>query len=322
MDNILQVQGLTKMYGENKVVDNFSFTIEKGHIYGLIGPNGAGKTTIMKMIAGTCMPTEGSIALFGSETDIDEKRGRASFMIEAPYLDGSMTARQNMEYIRYLRGVVKEERIDEILEFVGLANTGTKKAKYFSLGMRQRLGIGMALLPSPELMILDEPVNGLDPEGIVEVRNMLKKLCEEDGITILISSHLLSELSELCTDFAIIDKGKLIECISKEELEQKCRSYISVAANNIDRLATVIEQELAVKEYKVVDNNEIRIYERLDELETVSKTITDSGLILTRLNIEGENLEEYYLSKVTSSESGESDKPQKFRFKKLGKGGK
>lgn len=322
MDNILQVKGLTKIYGENKVVDNFNLTIEKGHIYGLIGPNGAGKTTIMKMIAGTCMPTSGSIALFGSEADIDEKRSRASFMIEAPYLDGSMTARQNMEYIRYLRGVAKEERIDEVLEFVGLANTGAKKAKHFSLGMRQRLGIGMALLPSPEIMILDEPVNGLDPEGIVEVRNMLKKLCEENGITILISSHLLSELSELCTDFTIIDKGKLIECISKEELEQKCRSYISVAANDINRLATVIEQELGIREYKVVENNEIRIYERLNELETVSKTITDSGLILKKLNTEGENLEEYYLSKVTSSGSGEDYKPQGFGFKKLGKGGK
>lgn len=322
MDNILQVKGLTKMYGKNKVVDNFNLTIEKGHIYGLIGPNGAGKTTIMKMIAGTCMPTSGSIALFGSEADIDEKRSRASFMIEAPYLDGSMTAKQNMEYIRYLRGVAKKERIDEVLEFVGLANTGAKKAKHFSLGMRQRLGIGMALLPSPEIMILDEPVNGLDPEGIVEVRNMLKKLCEEDGITILISSHLLSELSELCTDFTIIDKGKLIECISKEELEQKCRSYISVAADDIDRLATVIEQELGIKKYKVVENKEIHIYERLDELETVSKTITDSGLILTRLNTEGENLEEYYLSKVTSSGNGEDYKPQGFGFKKLGKGGK
>ncbi len=322
MDNILQVKGLTKIYGANKVVDNFSLAIEKGHIYGLIGPNGAGKTTIMKMIAGTCMPTVGSIALFGSEEDIDEKRSRASFMIEAPYLDGSMTARQNMEYIRYLRGVAKKERIDEVLEFVGLANTGAKKAKHFSLGMRQRLGIGMALLPSPEIMILDEPVNGLDPEGIVEVRNMLKKLCEEDGITILISSHLLSELSELCTDFTIIDKGKLIECISKEELEQKCRNYISVAVNDINRLATIIEQELGVKEYKVVDNNEIRIYERLDELETVSKTITDCGLILTKLNTESENLEEYYLSKVTPSGSGENYKMQKLGFRKPGKGGK
>lgn len=322
MEHVIKLEGLTKVYGNHKVVDNFHLTVERGHIYGLIGPNGAGKTTIMKMIAGTCMPDAGSIALFGDTKKIEDKRKRASFMIEAPYLDGSMTARQNMEYIRYLRGVAKKEWIDEILEFVGLSNTGKKKAKYFSLGMRQRLGIGMALLPSPEIMILDEPVNGLDPEGIVEVRNMLKKLCEEDGITILISSHLLSELSELCTDFTIIDKGQLIECISKEKLEQKCRNYISVAANDINRLATVVEQELGIQEYKVVENNEIRIYERLDELETISKIITENGLILTKLNTEGENLEEYYLSKVTASGSEAYEKTQKFNFKKLGKGGK
>ncbi len=322
MEHILQVKGLTKLYGKNKVVDDFSLTVEKGHIYGLIGPNGAGKTTIMKMIAGICMPNTGSIALFGGENHIDEKRSRASFMIEAPYIDGSMTARQNMEYIRYLRGVANKDRIDEILKLVGLANTGVKKAKHFSLGMRQRLGIGMALLSSPELMILDEPVNGLDPEGIVEVRTMLKRLCEENKITILISSHLLSELAELCTDFTIMDRGRLVECISKKELEQKCRNYIAVSANDINELAVVVEHKLGINEYKVMENNEIRIYERLDEIEAISKGITENGLIITKLVVAGESLEEYYLSKVTASGSGEAYQSQRFSLKNLIKRGK
>lgn len=321
METILQLKGLTKQYGDTKVVDNFSLSIEKGHIYGLIGPNGAGKTTIMKMIGGTCMPSSGSIAMFGSEDNLEKSRSRASFMIEAPYIDGSMTAEQNMEYIRYMRGVAKKEKIAEILEFVGLDKTGNKKAKLFSLGMRQRLGIGMALLPSPEIMILDEPVNGLDPEGIVEVRNMLRMLCYENGITILISSHLLSELSELCTDFAIIDHGCLVECLSKEDLNQKCRSFLSVSVDEdkTEQLTTILEQKLDIREYKVMEGNEIRIYEQLEDIRKISKTITDNGLTLTKLNLEGENLEQYYLSKVSASKQDADAKPSKKIFKRGGK---
>lgn len=314
MEYILQMEHLTKMYGRTAsrkaAVDDVSLAIEKGHIYGLIGPNGAGKTTMMKMIAGLTAQTSGTIALFGDSNNLDEGRNRMSFMLEAPYLDGSMTARQNMEYIRYMRGVARKERISEVLELVGLSDTGKKPVKQFSLGMRQRLGIGMALLPSPEIMVLDEPVNGLDPEGIVDVRNMLKKLCIEEGITILISSHLLSELSALCTDFAIINQGRLVESFSAEELEEKCRSFLTIRTNDVNRTAAVLEQKLQVKEYKVVENNEIRLFERLDEVEQVSKTITDNGLVLTKLVMEGQNLEEYYLSKVSVEEEETGTKGQ------------
>ncbi|MDE6625850.1 MAG: ABC transporter ATP-binding protein [Lachnospiraceae bacterium] len=300
------MEHLTKMYGKDTArkaaVDDVSLAIEKGHIYGLIGPNGAGKTTMMKVLAGLTAQTRGTITLFSDSSNLDEGRSRMSFMLEAPYLDGRMTAWQNMEYIRYVRGVASKERIFEVLELVGLADTGKKPVKQFSLGMRQRLGIGMALLPSPEIMVLDEPVNGLDPEGIVDVRNMLKKLSMEEGITILISSHLLSELSALCTDFAIINQGSLVESFSAEELEEKCRSFLTIRTNDVNRTAAVLEQELQVKEYKVVENNEIRLFERLDEVEKVSKTITKSGLILTKLVMEGQNLEEYYLSKVSVEE--------------------
>lgn len=300
MKYVLQTKNLTKIYDKTKVkvVNNFNLSMKRGHIYGLIGPNGAGKTTIMKMLAGIIMPDDGSIELFGNSNNLNKERSRMSFMIEMPYIDGSMNARQNMQYIRYIRGVADEKRIDEVLELVGLMDTRDKKAKLFSLGMKQRLGIGMSLLPSPEIMVLDEPVNGLDPEGIVDVRNILKKLCEEQGITILISSHLLSELSELCTDYIIINKGVLVENMSAEELDKKCRTYISVKTNDIERTAAILEQKAGITKYKVIENNEIHIYERLRDIEFISETITDNNLIITKLNTEGENLEQYYLSKV------------------------
>lgn len=304
MEEVLCLERLTKKYKKSKapVIDNFSLTIRRGHIYGLIGPNGAGKTTIMKMIAGLTVPTDGRITIFGDSENLAESRSRMSFLLEAPYLDNSMTALENMQYIRYVRGVAGEGRIKEVLAYVGLADTGKKSVKQFSLGMKQRLGIAMALLPGPEIMILDEPVNGLDPEGIVDVRNLLRRLCMEEGITILISSHLLSELSELCTDFVIMNHGKLVESFSDEELAERCRNFLTIRTNDMDKTLAVLEQTLHVTEYKVVEKDELRLFTHLDEVEKVSKTITDSGLILTKLVLEGENLEEYYLSKVSQEQ--------------------
>ena len=315
MSEVIKLSGITKQYGKKKVVENVNLTVEKGHIYGLIGPNGAGKTTIMKMLAGLSLPTEGSIELFGSGEHFDENRARTSFMLEAPHIEKGFTARENMEYIRRLRGVADKGKVDEILEIVGLANTGKKLTKHFSLGMKQRLAIGMSLMSDPELMVLDEPVNGLDPEGIVEVRHLLQKLRDEKGVTILISSHLLSELSELCTDFTIIDKGKIVESLSKQQLEDNCRNYIAIRTDNQEKLATVLEQNLRIKEYVVREDNEIRVYEKLDDVATISKTITDAGLVILKFNGEGENLEEYFLSKVTSG--GSNQEESKGRFSRL-----
>lgn len=295
---ILKLENLSKCYGKIKVVDSFNLSIEKGHIYGLIGPNGAGKTTIMKMIAGLTEISDGRIGLFGDFDNLMENRSRTSFMIEAPYLDNQMTARQNLEYIRFLRGVANEKRIDEVLNYVGLSDVGNKKVKHFSLGMKQRLGIAIALLPSPEIMVLDEPVNGLDPEGIVDIRNILKCLCEEEGITILISSHLLSELSELCTDFTIINNGKLVESLSKEELKRKCKNHLVIRTNQIDNTVAVLEQKINICDYKVVEEEEIHLYERLDEIELISKTITDTGIVILKLVLKGERLEDYYLTQI------------------------
>lgn len=297
-DHVIELNELTKCYGKNTVVDKFSLSVEKGHICGLIGPNGAGKTTFMRMIAGLTAPTSGEMRFFGKGDDLDRSRRRMSFMLEAPIIDPNLTAWQNMQYVRFVKGIANEKKITENLEFVKLGDTGKKPAGKFSLGMKQRLGIAMALMNDPEIMVLDEPVNGLDPEGIVEVRHMLKKLSDERGVTIIISSHILPELAELCSDFTIINHGKLIESFSSDELLSKCRSRISIRTDNINETAAVLEKKLGIREYKAVHGEEIHLFERLDDIKTVSKTITDSGFVITKFVEEGESLEEYYLSKV------------------------
>ncbi|MBP0973608.1 MAG: ATP-binding cassette domain-containing protein [Oscillospiraceae bacterium] len=297
-NSVMTMRGLCKSYKKQEVLHDFSLTVERGHICGLIGPNGAGKTTIMKILAGFMFPDKGELEFFGSPENLDDARARMSFMIEQPILSGSMTARENLEYIRYLRGYPDEKRIDEILELVGLADTGKKRAGKFSLGMKQRLGIGMALLPKPEVMVLDEPVNGLDPEGIVEVRQLIQRMQEEWGVTVLISSHLLSELSELCTDFSILSHGELIENLSREELLVKCRNHIALRTDDINKTAAVLEEKLQMADYKVIHGEEIHMFEQLGDIRRISKTLTDSGLIITKLNEEGQNLEDYYLEKV------------------------
>ena len=297
MDYVMELEGLTKTFGKKTAVDNFSLKIEKGHICGLIGPNGAGKTTIMRMMAALSEPDSGEMRFFGS-TELDKARSRMSFIIEEPYMEHSMTARENMQYVRFIRGVADDSRIDMLLDFVGLKDTGKKNVGKFSLGMRQRLGIAMSLLAKPEFMVLDEPINGLDPEGIIDIRNMLLKLAEEEKITILISSHILKELSELCTDYAIVNHGKLIEKLSHEELLTKTKTFIGLQTTDIGRTCTVLEDNLGIRNYKVSPENEIMIFERLEELEQISSTVTQNDLIITKLNVEGESLEDYYIGKV------------------------
>ena len=300
-NSVITMTNITKRFKKAEVVKNFSLDVKNGSITGLIGPNGAGKTTIMKILAGLMFQTSGELSFYGSRDDLDLNRRRMSFMIEAPIVDYNMTAYENLNYVRYVRGYPDKKRIDEVLDIVDLKDTGRKKALKFSLGMRQRLGIAMALLTKPEVLVLDEPVNGLDPEGIVEVRHILQKLSEDQGVTILISSHLLSELSELCTDFSIINKGQLVENLSLEELHNRCRSHIVLRTNNTEKTAAVLEDKLSIGSYKVLRSGDIEIYEQLDAVERISKTVTDSGCIITKLYESGQSLEDYYLEKVGGS---------------------
>ena len=275
-DSVITMNNITKRFKKAEVVKNFSLDVRKGSITGLIGPNGAGKTTIMKILAGLIFQTSGELQFYGSN-DLDSHRKRMSFMIEAPIVNYSMTAYENLNYIRYIRGYPDEKRINELLDTVGLSDAGKKKAMKFSLGMRQRLGIAMALLTKPEVLVLDEPVNGLDPEGIVDVRHLLQRLC---------------------TDFSIINKGELIENLSLEELQDKCKSHIAVRTNNIEKTAAILEEKLSIGNYKVMHSGEIEIYEQLDAVERISKIITDNGCVITKLCESGRSLEDYYLEKV------------------------
>ncbi len=297
---IIEVKNLDKQYMKQKAVDNASFQIKEGMICGLIGPNGAGKTTIMKMLGGLALPTGGSLEIYGAgdENGLAHARSRMSFMIETPYAKEKLSARENLEKQRLQKGIPDKKRIDEVLEIVGLSDVGKKPVKNFSLGMRQRLGIANALMTKPEIMVLDEPVNGLDPEGIVEIRELLLKLNREEHITILISSHILSELSLLCTDYLFINKGKLLQAVSADELKKLCREYYRISTDNNSLAAAILENKLGITQFDVDKDGSIRLYEQLDNMYTLSKTLFENGVVPVVLHINEANLEQYYMNMV------------------------
>ncbi len=307
---IIQAEKLEKQYMKHKAVYEADFTITDGMICGLIGPNGAGKTTIMKMLGGLAIPTGGSIKLYGATTEAEQAkaRSRMSFIIETPYAKANMTARQNLERQRLQKGIPDKKRIDEVLEIVGLSDTGKKPVKAFSLGMRQRLGIANALLTKPEVMILDEPINGLDPEGIVEIRELLLKLNREQHITIIISSHILSELSLLCTDYIFINKGRIAQALSSDELKNRCKEYYRIDTDDNALAAAVLQDKLGVNQFDVDEDGSIRLYERLDEIKLISKTLFENGIIPVGLALHEANLEKYYMNMVGGEHDVEPDK--------------
>lgn len=240
------------------------------------------------------------MSIFGSsdENGLARARSRMSFMIETPYAKEKMTARQNLEKQRIQKGIPDKKRIDEVLKIVGLEDTGKKHVKNFSLGMRQRLGIAIALLGKPEIMIMDEPVNGLDPEGIVEIRELLLKLNREEHITIVISSHILSELSLLCTDYIFIHHGKLIQSVSSEELKRVCKEYYHIHTDNDEKAAAILQEKLNVSDYDIGEDGSIRLYEQMDNLVNVSKALYEGGVVPIILNMNEANLEKYYMDMV------------------------
>ena len=297
---ILKTYNLTKKYGNQIVVDNVNMTIKKGDIYGFIGQNGAGKTTLIRLITGLIHKSGGEIELLGAneENELNKARTMVGSLIETPSFYTNMTARENLEVSRLVRNIPGKKCIDEVLELVGLKDVEKKKVKNFSLGMRQRLGIANALMGNPKLLILDEPINGLDPMGIVEIRELLKKINKEKDMTILISSHILSELSELATTYGIISNGKLIEEITAEELAEKCRQYIDLIVDDTAKAVALLERELDISDYEVWEGNKIKIFSNLDSVGIINSTISKAGVIVESIGIKGENLEEYFMNKV------------------------
>lgn len=299
-DVVLKTHSITKKYNKITAVDSFDMTIYKGDIYGLIGRNGAGKTTLSRIITGLSVPNAGKLTLFGesSQSKMNEVRKRTGSVIELPALYPNLSAYQNLEYYRIQRGIPDKKAITSVLEMVDLTNIGKKKFKHFSMGMKQRLGLALALLNNPDFIILDEPINGLDPMGIVEMRNILKKLNEDYGITILISSHILRELYLVATRYGIINEGRLIKELSQDELNEECQKALLINVDDTAKAAVVIEEKLKTTKFKVIGKNEIKIYDYLDNPSEVSFQLMTAGIRVSSINEVGDDLEDYFIKLV------------------------
>jgi len=299
-DPVVTTRDLTKRFGAAVAVDSVNLSLERGQIYGLIGKNGAGKTSLMRLITGLSIPTSGTVELFGNADPSaqQEDRKRLGCLIESPGLNGAMTAQENMRLHRVIRGIPSTTVEAELLDLVGLADVGRKKVKNFSLGMKQRLGIAIALLPSPELLILDEPVNGLDPVGVVEVRTLLKRLSADHDITILISSHNLPELYQTATDYILIDQGAIRRTVTLDQLEAECRQYLRIACAEPEKLLRVLETELGIRDVTVMPDRSVRLYDHLDDPEAVMRTLCAHEVFPTTFTTEGDTLEGYFLAVI------------------------
>lgn len=293
---LLSTSALTKQFGRHKAVDQVSMHIKRGAIYGFIGRNGAGKTTTLRMIGGLASPTAGEIEMFGCRgRELKQIRSRVGCLIEGPGLYGNMTARDNMKMKCLLLGVQKKGYIEELLEVVGLKDVGKKHVKRYSLGMKQRLGIAMALIGEPDLLVLDEPINGLDPQGIAEVRETILRLNKERNITILISSHILEELSKIATDYGIIHQGTLLQEITDEELRERCSERLEITLSSPE-LAIPVLDRLGIRRYQVMDKEHIYVFERLDESARFNMEFAKAGIPVKGLAVTNEELETYFLN--------------------------
>ena len=292
---VLKTKNLTKRYGSKAAVDNVSLTVEKGDIFGLVGQNGAGKTTLMRLVASLSYPDSGEIELFGqtSAAGLNAARLRLGSVVEMPALYPNLTAEQNLEYYRILRGISDKGVIKKSLELVSLTDTGKKKFRNFSLGMKQRLGLALAIMNNPDFIILDEPINGLDPIGIVEMRDLMKRL-NEQNVTLLISSHILTELSQVATKYAFIHEGRLVRTITQDELREECKRSLSVTVDDVAKAAAILETTLGIRSYKQISAYEMRVYEYLDNPAEVTFRLNQGGVRVAALHEVGDSLEDYY----------------------------
>lgn len=298
--DIITTNELCKQYSHKLVIDHVNMHIPEHSIYGFVGENGSGKTTIMRLLTGLAEPTSGSFTLFGvKNTDpaIYEKRKYVSAIVEKTSLVPSMTAKENLRYFELYTGIsLTEQDRDDLLRKVHLEDVGNKKVRNFSLGMRQRLGIALALVSKPKLMFLDEPMNGLDPEGIAELRDLLIDLNQKDGITVLISSHILSELEKIASCYGFISHGKIIEEITASELQSRCRKSLMIKVDKIAETEAILKTH-NITDYKVSSNGEINIFENLKVNDIVAE-LNAANVTILSINSSEESVEEYYLNLV------------------------
>ena len=294
MDYVIETQNLVKQYKTKRAVDNISIHVKKGDIYGLIGKNGAGKTTLMKLILGLAKPTSGKIFLYGDEK-LNEERRKIGSLIEEPGLYKNCTAYENMVRFAKLYGT-DAKGINDLLKLVNLADTGSKKVSQFSLGMKQRLGIAIALLGNPELLILDEPINGLDPAGIKEIRDVIIDL-NHKGVTFLISSHLLDELAKIVTNYGIISEGSLIEEISAKELNERCREFVKIGTNDNNSTCELLKKE--IKDINLENKPDgIYLLNHLNETAKINKLLVDKGIEVNEIALQESNFEDYFIERL------------------------
>lgn len=295
-ENVVEINNLCKTYKDTKAVSHVNMTIKKGDVYGFIGRNGAGKSTTLKMIVGLIFPTSGQIKLFGESRNKFTDR-RIGSLIENPGLYPNLSAYDNMELKAIAMGLKDKEKIIELLNLVKLDFKSKKIVKKFSLGMKQRLAIALALLGNPDLLILDEPINGLDPEGIRQIREVIQYLNENKKMTIIISSHILGELSKVATRYGIIRDGQMIEEISAKELDQKCRDYLSLKVEQVEKAIPLLENDLGIYDYIVHENNEIRIYDNI-ESSKINLVLTKHNIKINQIYYQKQDLESYFLEKI------------------------
>lgn len=302
-DLIIETKRLTKIYGEQTAVNAVDLHVKKGRIFGLLGRNGAGKTTIMKMILGLATITSGEVDVFGRNIKGNEKRiyPRIGAIIETPGFYPNLTGTENLEIFAKLRGTAAPDAVKSALEVVGLPYKDKKLFSKYSLGMKQRLGIANAILHDPELLILDEPTNGLDPIGIAEMRDFIKNLSAMHGKTILISSHILSEIALLADDIGIIDHGVLLEESSMEELEKKNSKYILLNVSDVPKASLILERQFHVKEYSVQDEQTLRLYDTTLDMAAINKALVVQDVAVVSSQLCNDTLEDYF-KRITGGE--------------------
>lgn len=298
MDYVLRTNALSKNYKNFKALNGLSMNVPKGAIYGFVGKNGAGKTTLIRLICGLQHPTSGDYTLYGrknTDNDIGKSRRRMGAVVETPSIYMDMTAEENLKQQCRIIGLPSYDGIADILRFVGLENTGKKKAKNFSLGMKQRLGIAIALVGNPDFLVLDEPVNGLDPQGIVEIRELILKLNREKQITVLISSHILDELSRIATHYGFIDSGRIIKEISASELEKVCRKCTQLEVSDTKALACILDEKNI--EYKIVNDTCADVFEKIS-ISQLILALAEKNCEVISVHEREESLESYYINLV------------------------
>ena len=296
MEYILTTENLTKIYGNHRAADQINIHIKQGEVYGLIGRNGAGKTTVLKMICGLSNPTSGSFTFMGkSGAELKKHMKDIGSLIETPGLFPKMTAFQNVKLKCLSMGIKDNKYVSSLLEQVGLANVGKKPVQSFSLGMKQRLGIAIALVGDPKFIVLDEPINGLDPQGIAEMRHIIHKLTREKGLTIIVSSHILEELVKVADSFAIINNGKLLDEFSAEELTKRCSTFISLKTSSSEK-ATMVLEDMKIGDFEVLDEQNIRINSSIEDTSKVIDKLVKSDINVYEFAFKQMTLEDYYLN--------------------------